>query len=424
MGYEWRMPPRRSTAPHLVTPALKHTTKATFTEFHQAIARGFQEQWHEELVEFDSQFFDHKRMFGHKVGRRWVSTCGDFERRLTVPGGALVPTAAVTVVTVHPPYRRRGLLTELMTYQLEQVAKRGEPLAALWASESLIYGRFGYGPASSRAVLSGETRRLDFLPGVSTTGSVDEVTKEQFLPVARALHEQMRPHRPGTFARDDIVWEFALFDKEFARGGATEKRHLLHYDASGDVDGFAVYRFKEDFDADPQGEVRVFDIWAEDPAAYASLWRYLLDLDLARKFRLWSAPVDDPLRHLVRDARAVRTDITDNLYVRVVDVEAALAARAYAGSVDLVVEVDDPLLPANTGRYRVVTDDNGAEVTRTTARADLSLGILELGTVYLGGTSIATLARAGRVTEHAPGAVAAASTAFGWHRAPYCPDMF
>ena len=178
----------------------------------------------------DRKIFDKKRMFGFKVGRRWIATCGDFARQLTVPGGDLVPTAAVTVVTVHPPYRRRGLLTKMMVHQLEQVAKRGDPLAALWASESLIYGRYGYGPASSRAVLSGTNRRLAFLPAVRTSGSVDEVTREEFLPIGRGLHESMRPERPGTMARDDDVWEFAIFDKEFARGGSSELRYALHYD--------------------------------------------------------------------------------------------------------------------------------------------------------------------------------------------------
>src|SRR5689334_2476303 len=120
------MPPKRTTAPHLVEPQLKYVTNATFLEFHKAIARGFQEPHHPELPHLDRQVFDNKRMFGFKVGRRWVSTCGDFERRLTVPGGAAVPTAAVTVVTVHPPYRRRGLLTAMITHQLEQVAERGE----------------------------------------------------------------------------------------------------------------------------------------------------------------------------------------------------------------------------------------------------------------------------------------------------------
>src|ERR1700709_1765537 len=124
------MAAKRSTAPHLVEPDLKYITDATFAEFHKAISRGFQEQPHAELKDMDRKVFDKLRMFGFKVGRRWGSTCGDFAGGLTVPGGATVPTAAVTVVTVHPPYRRRGLLTKMMVHQPEQGAKAGEPRAA------------------------------------------------------------------------------------------------------------------------------------------------------------------------------------------------------------------------------------------------------------------------------------------------------
>jgi len=138
--------------------------------------------------------------------------------------------------------------------------------------------------------------------------------------------------------------------------------------------------------------------------------------------------VDEPLRHLVTDARAVSTSISDSLYVRVVDVQAALAARQYAAGVDLVIEIDDPILPANTGCYRLVTDGDpegsSAEVTRVTSAPDISMGILELGTIYLGGAPLNDLNRARRITGHTPGAVPAASTAFGWHRAPWCPDNF
>ena len=420
--------PTRPTAPHLVEPQLKYVTAATFKEFHEAIARGFQEEYHEELLELDKRDFDRTRMFGFKVGRRWVSTCGDFGRQLTVPGGAAVPTAAVTVVTVHPPYRRRGLLTRMMTHQLEKVAERGEPLAVLWASESLIYGRFGYGPASSRAVIKGVNARLAFLPAIEVSGSVDEVTREQFMKVAKPLHHAMVAEHPGAFVRDDMIWEFAAFDMPFARRGSSELRYVVHYDAEGDADGFATYRFKADFGNFPEGEVQVKEVWADDAAAYAGLWRYLLDLDLARTFRHWNVPLDDPLRHLMADARSVETELTDNLYLRVVDVEAALKVRRYAAGVDLVIEIDDPLLPANSGCYRLVTDGDpdgsSAEVTRVTSAPDLSMGILELGTVYLGGIPLQELHRVRRVTEHTPGAVAAASAAFGWHRAPWCPDMF
>ncbi len=257
----------------------------------------------------DRKIFDKKRMFGFKVGRRWVSTCGDFERELTVPGGALVPTAAVTVVTVHPPYRRRGLLTAMMTHQLEQVAKRGEPLAALWASESLIYGRYGYGPAEQPRDPQRDQPPPRLPPrgadvGLGRRGHPRGVPRRRARP---ARVDAPRATRHDSSATTD-VWEFAIFDMEFARRGASEVRHVLHYDDVGDVDGFATYRFKDKVgDVEPEGEVRIKEVWAEEPTAYASLWRYLLDLDLARSFRLWSAPLDEPLRHLVTDARSVET---------------------------------------------------------------------------------------------------------------------
>ncbi|MCW2866505.1 MAG: family N-acetyltransferase [Marmoricola sp.] len=412
-----------TTAPHLVEPELRTVDDASFGAFTRAYARGFEEDHHPETEELDRRVLG-GRSFGFAVGERWVGTCGSLARRLVVPGGEAVPTAAVTGVTVAAPFRRRGLLSRMMTHELELCVARGEPLAALWASESVIYGRFGYGPAADRLVLSGTSRRLEFLPDVVVEGSVDDVGREEFLAAARAVHAAAVPSRPGAFVRDDEVWEFALFDLEFARRGAMPMHHLLHHAADGTVDGFATYRFKEGT-SDEEGEVRIKDLVAESPTAYAGLWRYLLDLDLTRTFRLWSAPVDEPLRHLVRDARAVHTEVTDNLYVRLVDVATALSARSYAADLDVVLEVTDPQLGANTGRWRVTATAGGrATVTRVEDAPDLSLGVLELGTAYLGGPRLADLARAGRVREHTPGALAAASTAFGWLRAPYCPDMF
>lgn len=418
-------------APHLSEPTLAYVTPESFESWTRAYARGFQEEHHPETAELDRAVFEDERSFGFQVDGRWVSTCGALGRELTVPGGASVPTAAVTVVTVHPPYRRRGLLSAMMRHQLESVAERGEPLAALWASESLIYGRFGYGPAVSRLRLHGRTRSLDFLPGVVTGGSVDELTREQFEVVVRPLHEQLRRERPGTMARPhDHSWAFALFDEPFARHGATELRHVVHWSEAGEVDGFATYRYhEEDTPTEPASEVRVNEVWAEDPVAHATLWRYLLDLDLVRRFTARNAASDEPLRLLVRDARAVGTEVLDALYVRVVDVPAALRARAYAAPVDVVLEVDDDLLPANSGRWRLRTEGpaglpGSTTVERTDDAADVSLGVLELGTVYLGGVRLTDLQRVGRVTEHTPGAVAAAGTALSWHRDPWCPDFF
>lgn len=412
-------------APHLVEPELTYMTSRTYPAFHAAVSRGFQEQDRDEVVEFDRKIMAVDRHYGFTVGKRWVSTFGSFERTITVPGGADVPVSAVTVVTVHPPFRRRGLLKAMMAHQLETTAARGEPLAALWASEASIYGRFGFGPAASRSRLSGSTGRLTFLPGTQMSGSVDEVEREQFIAVAAPLHAQGRPERPGGLNRDETWWKFSLFDMEFARQGASELRYLLHFDEAGDADGYATYRFKDDFNpAGPDGEVRIHEVWADSPTAYAGLWRYLLDLDLARKFVMRNAPVDEPLRLLAADARAVETSITDNLYVRIVDVAGALRARRYAADLDLVIGVTDPQLSANTGHYRLRGGPDGATVSRVKRAPDLSLGVLELGTAYLGGVRLGDLHRVGRVVEHTAGAVAAASTAFGWHRAPWCPDNF
>lgn len=412
-------------APHLSEPKLKYVTDRTYKAYHAAFSLGFQEEDRPEMVEFDRDLVENDRSFGFTVGNRWVSTCAAFSRSITVPGGADLPVAAVSVVTVQPPFRRRGLLTAMMKHQLEDVQRRGEPLAALWATEAAIYGRFGYGPATSRARLTGDTDRLRFLPGVAITGSVDEVTKEQFLPIARALHRAARPARPGGLSRSEPWWQAQLFDAEFSRGGASQLHYLLHYNDSGDVDGYGSYRFKGGMDeTGPIGEVQIQEVVADDSGAVAGLWRYLLDLDLARTFRMRNAPLDEPLRQLVADARAVRTETTDNLYIRVVDVVAALAARSYLSDIDVVIGVSDPLLPANDGNFRVRTGEQGATVGRTRTQQDLSLSILELGTAYLGGTSLEQLHRAGRVIEHTPGALRAASTAFGWTREPWCPDSF
>ena len=273
----------------------------------------------------------------------------------------------------------------MMVHQLEQVAKRGEPLAALWASESLIYGRFGYGPASSRAVLSGTNRRLAFLPAVRTSGSVDEVTREEFLAVARGLHESMRPERPGTMVRDQDVWEFAIFDKEFARQrrlGAPlrpalrrrrRRRRVRDVPLQGEVRRGAGGR-----GADQGGLGR--GALRRTPACGATC-----STSTSRAPSSCGARPSTSRCATWSPTRArSRPSVTDNLYVRVVDVEAALRARKYAAGVDLVIEVDDPILPANTGRYRLVTDGDpegsSAEVTRVDAKPDISMGVLELGT--------------------------------------------
>jgi predicted acetyltransferase len=358
---------------------------------------------------------------------RLVATSGIYSRMLSVPG-AVVPCAAVTWVTVAPTHRRRGVLTAMMRRQLTELhEQQREPVAALWASEYPIYGRFGYAPATDRAELTGPTSRLRLRPDVDLgTGRVDVVDEEVYRPAAAALHEAVRRFVPGNLTRDQRWWDRLLRDEPDERHGATARRYLLHTEADGAVTGYAAFRMTGSWTdrGQPDGTLLVEEVRATGTPAYASLWQVLLSVDLVGTVRVQRASPDDPIRRLVTDARALTGPPLDALWIRLVDVDRALATRRYPAPIDLVIEVRDELCPWNAGRWRLAGHPAGGYCGRTDLDPDLVLGSEELAAVYLGGTSLATLHAAGRVTEVSPGAVTAAATAFGWPVTPWCPDDF
>ncbi|GAA3622377.1 GNAT family N-acetyltransferase [Microlunatus ginsengisoli] len=420
------MPTALPTPPHLAELELTYATPDRLHEFMAAVARGFHGEWDPKLWGPHAAVIEPERCFGFAVDGRWVSTCGAYSRQLSVPGG-VVPTAAVTIVTVQPSYRRRGLLTAMMTHQLEQIAARGvEPVALLWASETLIYGRYGYGHAAPRAKLTGQTRSTGFLPSVLPgEGSVGELERAEAIPAMKRLHARMLPGRPGALDRSEGWWEIGLYDPEQWRGGWKGYRFALHYGAKGAPDGYVVFRVKEGMEVTgPTGEVEIVELDAADPGAHAALWRFVLDLDLVRTYRYDLASVGEPLRYLVADQRAVSTQIVDGTFARLVDVRRALAERAYGAEVDLVLGVTDRLLPHNDGPIRLQTSGSGGQVGRARRKPDLTVDVRELGAIYLGGVSLNDLHRAGLVQERRKGAVAAAASAFGWTRPPLTPDHF
>jgi predicted acetyltransferase len=296
-------------------------------------------------------------------------------------------------------------------------------VALLWASEAVIYGRFGYGETTAKWHLSGETRATAFRPTVQLgAGSVGEVDRDAFLPVVKALHAAWSPDRPGSLVRTDAWWEVRLYDPEPWRHGASAYRFALHYAADGTPDGYLYFRVKGG--SDHTSEVTVVALDAASAPAYAALWRFVLDLDLVHRFTRSDAPLDEPLRHLVADPRAIDTRLSDGTYARLVDVHRALEARRYAAEVDLQIGVEDALLPENARTFRLQGGPDGATVSRSRRRPDLTLNVRELGAIYLGGTSPAALQRAGLITERSPGAVAAITAAFSWSRLPFCNDYF
>ncbi len=367
------------------------------------------------------------RSLGLWEGDRVVATSGIYSRVLTVPG-AVLPCAGVTWVTVAPTHRRRGILTAIMRRQLTELHEhQREPVAALWAAEYPIYGRFGYAPATFRGDFTGRTERLRLRPDVDLgSGHVELVPKETYQAAATAVHERLRRFVPGNLERDQRWWDRILQDEKEHRHGATERRYLLHTEPDGTVTGYAAYRVKPGWSdgAEPDGTLTVEEARATSTAAYAALWRLMLSVDLVRTVKAPLLAPDDPIRHLVTDARALRVSQLDGLWVRLVDVDRALAARRYPAPIDLVIEVRDEFCPWNAGRWRLSGHPAGGYCGRTDLDADLALGIEELSAAYLGGISLGALHAAGRVTELSPGAVALASTAFSWPVPPSCPDEF
>ncbi|MBO0811320.1 MAG: GNAT family N-acetyltransferase [Microlunatus sp.] len=406
------------TPPHRAELFLDTVSEDQLEAFERAVTLGFHSDYHGDEWEAERKVYEPGRWFGFRSGERWVTSALSMARRMAVPGGTL-DVAAVTAVTVAPAFRRRRLLTQMMRHQLTTIS---EPVALLFATESVIYGRFGYGGLTRQLRLSGKTRELGFLPEVDLgPGSVDEVTLEQYRALAAPLRAAILPDRPGHLERTEDWWASVLNDPERWRNGASARRYVLHFAGDGTPDGFACFRTKR---ADDGREVQIEELDASNPQSYAALWRWLLDLDLVRTVTRHSAPVDDPIHELLANPRMIKTELTDAAYARIVDVPAALQARTYSVDLDLVLEVVDQFLPDAGGRFRLQGGADGATVTRTDRSPDVTLTARQLAISYLGGTPATAFARAGLIEEHTPGALRTVTAGFGSDRAPFCPDFF
>jgi predicted acetyltransferase len=325
-----------------------------------------------------------------------------------------------------------------MRRQLADVHERGEPLAILWASESVIYPRYGYGRASwdlGFTVRRGEgTLTREAAASARDSGVRLRLADPQAaLPELAKVYDGLLPFRPGFFARSDAWWRRMVYDPPEHRNGSGPLRCLLAEDDSGPR-GYALYSANDKWDGSlPSNVLSVRELMAADDAVSAVLWTDLLTRDLTSEFRVDRRPVDDPLQFQLADPRRARSKLTDALWVRLTDLPRALTGRRYSSPVDVVIEVRDEILPSNAGRWRLTAAgeaDAGhgwglaATCAAATGEADLALDVRELGAAYLGGTSLAALAGAGLVTELRPGAVRQLSTAMSWEPAPWCPLVF
>ncbi|MCI3269632.1 GNAT family N-acetyltransferase [Streptomyces cylindrosporus] len=366
-----------------------------------------------------------ERSVGAWDGDRCVGTAGAFSFRLTVPGGASVAAAGVTMVSVAATHRRRGVLRSMMRRQLDDVRSWGEPLAVLTASEPEIYGRFGYGAATQHVNAEIDTSRVT----LSVPPGTDDVrlryaSPTEALGACEAVYARLVSRRPGMVARIPGWERLWVLDPEGERDGASPLQCVLA-EREGEVVGYARFRIKPEWDhAGPKGTVVLSDAEALDPAAHAALWRFLFDIDLTSTLSARGRPVDEAWQYMVSDLRRCGRRLRDSLYVRLVDVGGALEARTYQAPVDVVLEVEDAFCPWNGGRWRLTGDAKGASCERTEDTADLALSVRELGSAYLGGVTLGALAAAGRVRELRQGALTEASLAFTSTAAPWLPHGF
>lgn len=394
----------------------------------RALSLGFGSNFHPDLLEAERLVFEPERSAAAFEGDRIIGGSATCSFRVTVPG-AVVPAAGLTSVSVVPTHRRRGVLTALMQAHFEDVQERGEALSLLWASEGTIYGRFGYGMATRACRAEIERAHAAFTAPHRASGRLRVVEQDEALKTFPSVYASLQPHHPGMIDWDPAWWRYSFVDLEIERqhhglGGYTGKIHLVHESDQG-PDGVLTYRFGPDWDGgSPNGTVLIEDLLAASPGAYADLWRYCLDMDLAARVKAERLRPDEPLLHLLAEPRRLRLTVSDGLWVRLVDVPAALAARRYRVDGALTVAVRDPALPRNHGTFRLEGGPEGAECRPVSGGPDLVLAAADLGAGYLGGTRLRSLAGAGRVEERTPGAVARADLMLSWDPPPWSPQTF
>ncbi|MCC2315267.1 GNAT family N-acetyltransferase [Cellulomonas xiejunii] len=357
---------------------------------------------------------------------RYAAVHGSYGLVMPVPGGQ-VACAGLTWVSVRPDERRRGLLRTMITTHLERSLERGEPVSALFAAEAPIYGRFGYGSAADQVRLT-VPRGAELRPVAGSerlTVRLERVDPGRHAELVEDLYVRAGAGRPGWTPRaTPVLRAYTVGDPPSRRAGFEPLLLATVLDGQ-DVRALALFARKASWGEDgADAVVRVREASALDAASTHRLWSFLLDLDLTATVETPPLAVDDPLLHLLVDLRPTRRRLTDNVWVRLLDVPTALGARRYAGPADVVLEVTDTLLPANAGRWRLVVDAAGdAEVTRTDADAHVRLDVRELGALYLGGRSATALGTAGFVLGEGRD-LARLTTTFASPLAPVCPWMF
>ena len=400
-----------------MNPTIRPIASEEADVFLLADGRAFGVHHSADAIRRERSVLEPERTLGAFDGDRIAGGAGALTFEMTVPGARL-PTGGVGWVTVQPTHRRRGIMTQLMRRLLEDIHAKGEPLAALWASESVIYGRFGFGAATFFERWSIERPHTTFAHMPNLLGQVEFLEPDDALREFPSVYEIAVGERPGMMPRDETWWKYRLWDSEDTRRGATAAFHV-GYRLDGRLDGYALYRIHHGRRA-----LVVPELVANTDEAHAALWSYCFGVDLMARTEASIRPVDDPLPWMLADPRRLERTMGDGLWLRLVDVQAALAGRRYAVEGSLILDVVDSFCPWNHRRYRLEGGPDGAQCRPSREPADLTLSAADLAAAYLGGAKLGTLSRAGRVRAATDKALKLTDAMLATSKQPWCIHDF
>ena len=389
-----------------------------FADAVYAIGQYFGGPLTEERVERFKQVLPFERMHAAWEDGQIVGGAGAFPFVMSVPGAELA-CGGVTVVGVQPTHRRRGVLRAMMNEQLRDIHERDQPIAALWASEETIYGRFGYGLAAWCGEIKLPRVWNAFREPLERRGRVRFVSSEEAAGLFPPIWDALMRERPGVYRRSDAWWTLRTLRMPEEEAANPKRFAVLGLD--GSPQAYAIYRQFPAFEGGSSvARLQAIEVVGATPQATAEIWRFVLDIDWYATLEASLLPVDHPLFTLLATPRRAGFRMADSLWVRLVEVGAALTGRAYANDGSVVFDVRDAVCPWNEGTWRV----EGGRAERTDAAADLALDVGALGSAYLGAVSFAQLRDGLRLEELAEGAVERADALFGWRPLPWCPEIF
>ena len=386
-------------------------------DFIRAESRGFGRNATDAYLAHGNRLIEADRTLAAFEGKRLVGTSTSHTLKMTVPGGAAVPTGGIAWVTVQPTHRRRGINTGMMVQQLHRIHERGEPLAALWPSESAIYGRFGYEMAAFGERWTVERQRSALTHSPEEQGQTFFVDSWEARGIFPDVYQRVFSVRSGMVTRNDAAWDDELSGTP--QGRSVAEIFYVVYELDGRVDGYVKYRIDRS-----QSRLIIFELVTATDEAHAALWKFCMGVDLLDTVEANNRPVDDPLLWMLADPQRLRRESQDALWLRLVDAPAVLAQRRYAKEGKLVIEIQDSICPWNNGRFQLDGGPDGAQCRSTPASADLSLSVADLASGYLGATGYSALRRASRIQEHSVGAIKLMDEMFATDLKPWCAHDF